>query len=75
MDKTRFTVVLEWVPEEEQHVVTIPALAVGSHGATTEETLEKVREAAEVAIEGLMATGHPVPRSDEDKVAYAEVLA
>ena len=75
MDKTRFTVVLEWDPEEEQYVATIPALSIGSYGATTEEALEKVREAAEVTVQGLKATGQPVPRGDEGKVAYVEVVA
>jgi predicted RNase H-like HicB family nuclease len=66
---------LEWDPKDEQYVATIPALSVGSYGATTEEALENVREAAEVTVEGLKATRQPVPRGDEDKVAYVEVVA
>jgi len=38
----------------------MPALSVGSYGATEAEALDQVREAAEVTIEGLKATGQRI---------------
>ena len=61
MAKVRYTVVVEWDREAELYVATIPALSVGSYGATRQETMCKIREAAELTIEGLKATGQPVP--------------
>jgi predicted RNase H-like HicB family nuclease len=60
MGKARYTVVLEWDPEEEFYIATMPALSVGSYGATEAEALDQVREAAEVTIEGLKATGQRI---------------
>ena len=61
MGTARYTVVVEWDLEEELYIASMPALSVGSYGATEEEALDKVREAAEVTIKGLEATGQEVP--------------
>ena len=66
MGVTRYTVVIEWDDEEELYIATIPALSVGSYGVSRNEALEKIREAAEVTIEGLKAHSLPVPRGDQD---------
>ena len=60
MDKARYTVVLEWDPEEEFYIATMPTLSVGSYGATEAEALDQVREPAEVTIEGLKTTGQRI---------------
>ncbi len=73
MEKIRYTVVVEWDQEEEMYIATIPALSVGSYGTTRREALDKIKEAAEVTIEGLKATGQPVPLGDEDRVGSVEV--
>ncbi len=64
MGTTRYTVVIEWDDEEELYIATIPALSVGSYGVSRNEALEKIREAAEVTIEGLKAHNLPVPQPD-----------
>ncbi len=64
MEKVRYTVVLEWGPDEELYVATIPALSVGSYGSTKQEALHNIKEAAEVTIEGLKATGQPIPQPE-----------
>jgi predicted RNase H-like HicB family nuclease len=73
MEKIRYTVVLEWDPEEDLYVATLPALSIGSYGETRDEALEMIKEAAEVTIEGLKETGQLIPRGDEDKIGLVEV--
>ena len=73
MEKIRYTVIIEWDPEENLYVATLPALSVGSYGETRDEALVKITEAAEVTIEGLKETGQPIPRGDEDKIGLVEV--
>ena len=73
MANVRYTVVIEWDTEEQVYVATVPALAIGSYGETREEALDNIKEAAEVTIEGMKATGQPVPRGDEDKVGFLEM--
>ena len=75
MGKVRYTVIVEWDSEERLYVATLPALSVGSYGSTREEAMDKIKEAAEVTIEGLKATGEPVPLGDEDRVGFVEVVA
>ena len=62
MDKTHYTVIVEWDPAEKVYVAMMPALSIGSYGATRQEAVDKIEEAAEVTIEGLKETGEPVPR-------------
>ena len=64
MDIARYTVVIEWDPEEELYIATIPALSVGSYGVSRKEAMEKIKEAAEVTIEGLKAHNLPVPQGE-----------
>ena len=71
--KARYTVFIEWDAEEELFIATMPALSVASYGETEEEALEKVREAAEVTIEGLKDTGQPVPAEDDGMVRSVEL--
>jgi predicted RNase H-like HicB family nuclease len=61
MGTERYTVVIEWDPEEELFVATVPTLSVGSYGATRREALDNTKEAAELTIDGLKKTGQPVP--------------
>jgi len=74
MEKFRYTVIIEWDAEEKLFIATIPALSVGSYGATRKKALDNIKEAAEVTIEGLKATGQPVPIEDESNVTSVEVL-
>ena len=69
----RYTVGIEWDSGEELYIVTVPALSIATYGTTREEALEKIREATEVTIEGLKATGQRVPLGDEDRVGFVEV--
>ena len=62
VNKIRYTVIVEWVPEEKLYIATMPALSVGSYGNTRQEAVDKIEEAAEVTIEGLRETGQPVPQ-------------
>ncbi len=73
MKKIRYTVVLEWDPEEELYVATLPALSAGSYGVTRDEALAKIKEAAEVTIEGLKETGQPIPMGDGDTIGLLEL--
>lgn len=73
MNKVRYTVIIEWDPEEQLFISTMPALSIGSYGNTQKEALENIKEAAEVTIEGMKATGQSVPLGDEDRVGYVEV--
>jgi predicted RNase H-like HicB family nuclease len=73
MEKARYTVVLEWDPEEELYIATILALSVGSYGETRQEAMAKIEEAAIVTIKGLKATGQTTPMDDRDTVGFVDV--
>ena len=75
MGKIRYTVVVEWDPEERLYVASIPALSIGSYGETIDEAMNMIQESAEVTIEGLKEDGQPIPQGDEDKVGFVEVVA
>ena len=62
MGKIRYTVVVEWDPEESLYVATIPALSIGSYGETMDEAMDMIQESAEVTIEGLKTDGHRYPK-------------
>ena len=74
MGKVSYTVIVEWDPGEELYIATIPALSVSSYAESKSEVIDKIREAAEVTIEGLTVTGQPVPVGDGDTVTSVEVL-
>ena len=61
MKKIRYTVVIDWEPEEQVYVATVPALAVSTYGETHEEALRMAREAIDVTVEGLRSLGQPIP--------------
>ena len=73
MDTVRYTVVLEWDEEEKLYIATLPALSIGSYGVSRNEAMAKIREAAELTIEGLKAYNLPVPESDEDKIDHLDI--
>ena len=73
MTKLSYTVVIEWEPEGEMFVATVPAFPVSTYGETWEEALEKVKEAIAVTIEGLRGVGQKIPHGDGDKVGTIEV--
>ena len=73
MGIARYTVVIEWDDEEELCIATIPALSVGSYGVSRDEVLARIKEAAEVTIEGLKAHNLPVPQGDEDRIDYLDM--
>jgi len=69
----RFKVILEWDAEEKVFTVTVPALqGCVTYGRTRDEALERAQEAITVTLEGLEATGQPVPKGDVE-VTIAEV--
>ncbi|MEM3485155.1 MAG: type II toxin-antitoxin system HicB family antitoxin [Candidatus Methanomethyliaceae archaeon] len=70
----KFTVVLERDAESGAYVATVPALpGCATHGKTKEQALERVREAITATVEGLKATGQPVPAGDVE-VSVVEVV-
>ena len=73
MSQVRYTVLIEHDPEEDLYVATVPALSIVSQGNTRQEALDMIREAAEVAIEGLKATGQPVPFGDGQTIGQLEL--
>lgn len=73
MGMARYTVVLEWDDEEELYIATVPALSVGSYGVSRKEAMEKIKEAAEVMIEGLKAHNLPVPQGDQDTIEHLDM--
>ncbi len=73
MGTARYTVVVEWDEEEKLYIATIPALSVGSYGGSREEVLAKIKEAAEVTIQGLKAHNLPVPRGDDDTIEHLDM--
>ena len=73
MAKVRYTVVLEWDPEEELYIAMTPALSVGSYGETKDDAMANIEEAAIVTIEGLKATGQAIPVDEQDTVGFVEV--
>ena len=62
MNKIRYEVTIEWDPADKLYVATMPALSVESYGATIQDAIDMIEEAAEVTIEGLSETGQPVPQ-------------
>ena len=66
MGKVRYTVIIEWDPEEALYIATVPVLSVGSYGATKQEALDKIKEAVEVTIKGLQASGQAVPVATDE---------
>ena len=73
MKKLRYTVAIEWDPQDKVYVANVPALPVSTFGETREEALERVKEAITVTIEGLQSIGQPVPDGDGDKIETIEV--
>ncbi len=74
MGKIRYSVVIEWDEETNLFVATVPALTVSTYGDTREEAIEMVKEAIMVTVEGLRASGQPVPEGDAGKVELIEVV-
>lgn len=59
----KFKVVLSWDEETRVFVVTVPALpGCVTQGKDREEALERAAEAIQVTLEGLSATGQPIPQ-------------
>ncbi len=70
----RFKVVLTWDKEDKVYVATVPAIpGCSTFGDTKEEALVMAEDAIKVTLEGLAATGQPIPESDVD-VSIAEVV-
>ncbi|KLU61590.1 hypothetical protein CEB3_c20220 [Peptococcaceae bacterium CEB3] len=58
----KFSVVLSWDEETQVYVVTVPALpGCVTQGKNRQEALERAAEAIQVTLEGLTATGQPIP--------------
>ncbi len=58
----RYSLVIEWSPRDEAFLVHVPELpGLRTHGATHAEAVEMGEEAIAVWLDGLRATGQPVP--------------
>ena len=73
MGRVRYSVVIEWDELEELYVATVPALTIGSYGETRAEAMAMIKEAIQVTVEGLQASGRPVPDGDGDKIEVLDV--
>ena len=73
MGKASYSVVIEWDPIEEVYTACVPALSVGTQGSTREEAMAMVEETIMVTVEGLKASGRPVPQNDGDAIQVFEV--
>ena len=62
----RYTVVLIPDPEEGRYTVTVPMLpGCVTEGDTLEEALTNAREAIELYLEDVVASGEPIPEERE----------
>ena len=73
MGHVRYSVVVEWDPIEEFYTATVPALSVATQGKTWATARYNVGEAILVTVEGLQASGLPVPDGDGDSIVVLEV--
>ena len=59
---SRYTMVIEWDPEDGIFVVTVPELpGCRTHGRTYEEAVQQAQDAIASWIEAARAEGEPVP--------------
>ena len=61
MAQFTYTVVYEHDPETGQICASVPALDLGSHGSTVDETRAMIREALALHLEGLLEENMPLP--------------
>jgi predicted RNase H-like HicB family nuclease len=58
----RYSLVIEWSPEDGAFVVTVPDLpGCRTHGATYEEAVRQAQDAIDSWIDAARADGEPVP--------------
>ena len=58
-----YSMVLEWDPEDDIYIVSIPELpGCRTHGRTADEAVEQGRYAMESWIEAAEAAGWPIPQ-------------
>ena len=59
---SRYSVIIQWSPEDEAYVVTLPEWGgCHTHGATYEEAAKNAREVLELLIETEQEAGRPLP--------------
>lgn len=73
----RFTVLVEWDPDDRVWVTYVPTLGyISTYGETRQEALEQTREAIIGYLEAAAKEGLSVPASDaETEVVELEVVA
>lgn len=70
----KFKVILTWDKDDKVYVAAVPAIpGCSTFGDTKEEALAMAEDAIKVTLEGLEATGQPLPEGDID-VSIAEVV-
>jgi len=58
-----YSVIIEWDPEDQVFVATVPDLAgCATHGPTYEEAARQAQDAIDSWIDAAMADGTPVPK-------------
>ncbi len=70
--ESRYALVIEWSPEDEAFVVTVPDLpGCRTHGASYEDAVRQAQDAIDSWIDAARADGEPVPepRTFADSVA------
>ncbi len=59
----RFSLIIEWSPRDAAFVVHVPELpGLRTHGATHAEAIAMGKEAFAVWLDGLRASGEPIPK-------------